>query len=68
MNEGCPRRRFQNFRKDTVKKSRMYYRTRENEMTVEIVSVHREVPLTQGKALVRLGIWFEEEEIKKISE
>jgi hypothetical protein len=68
MNEGCPRRRFQNLRKDTVKKSRMYYRTREDEMTVQSVSVHRDVALKEGKALVRLEGRFEEEEIEKIWE
>jgi hypothetical protein len=68
MNEGYPRRRFQNLRKDTVKNSRMYYTTREDEMTVESVSIHRDVPLKEGKALVRLEGRFEEEEIEKIWE
>jgi hypothetical protein len=68
MNEGCPRRRFQNLRKDTVKKNKLYYTTREDEMTVESVSIHRDVPLKEGKALVRLEGRFEEEENKKIWE
>jgi hypothetical protein len=33
---------------DTVKKIRMYYRTREDKMTIQSVSVHRDVPLKEG--------------------
>jgi hypothetical protein len=43
----------------------MYYRTREDEMTVQSVSVHRDVLLKEGKALVSLAERFEEEEIEK---
>jgi hypothetical protein len=43
----------------------MYYRTREDEMTVQSVSVHRDVLLKEGKALVSLVERFEEEEIEK---
>jgi hypothetical protein len=46
----------------------MYYRTREDEMTVQSVSVHRDVLLKEGKALVSLAERFEEEEIEKIWE
>jgi hypothetical protein len=44
---------------DTVKKSRMYYRAREDKMTIQSVSVHRDVPLKEGKALVRQEGRFE---------
>jgi hypothetical protein len=37
-------------------------------MTVQSVSVHRDVPLKEGKALVGLGERFEKEEIEKIWE
>jgi hypothetical protein len=53
---------------DTVKKIRMYYRTREDKMTIQSVSVHRDVPLKEGKALVRQEGRFEKEEIEKIWE
>jgi hypothetical protein len=46
----------------------MYYRTREDEMTVQSVSLHRDVLLKEGKALVSLAERFEEEEIEKIWE
>jgi hypothetical protein len=46
----------------------MYYRTTEDEMTVRSVSVHRDVLLKEGKALVSLAERFEEEEIEKIWE
>jgi hypothetical protein len=45
---------------DTVKKSRMYYMAREDKMTIQSVSVHRDVPLKEGKALVRQEGRFEE--------
>jgi hypothetical protein len=44
---------------DTVKKSRMYM-AREDKMTIQSVSVHRDVPLKEGKALVRQEGRFEE--------